>query len=260
MHDITNGILDSISQNVHLHSPSEQQKPKFYSVKLFTDSAVHYHWAMNKLDHIVIAAETLELGVDYINSKLGVAIPVGGQHQTMGTHNHLMQLGNEAYLEVISINPQADTPPHPRWFALDQAMMRESLKRGPRLITWVMNCGNIGQLIEAVDFDIGEATALTRNNLSWEIALPDDGRLLNGGLLPYSIQWHSSPHPSQGMADLGCSLQSLTLHHNRPEWLSAKLEMLGASHLVKVETLTDSESPYLSASIRTAENIDITLP
>ena len=214
---------------------------------------------MNKLDHIVIAAETLEQGVDYISSTLGVAIPIGGQHQTMGTHNHLMQLGNEIYLEVISINPEADTPLHPRWFALDQAQMRKSLKQGPRLITWVMNCSNIGQLTAAVDFDIGVPTALTRDNLSWEIALPDDGRLLNDGLLPYCIQWHSSPHPSHAMANPGCSLQSLTLHHNRPEWLSAKLAMLGASHLVKVEALVDSESPYLSANIRTAENIDITL-
>ena len=214
---------------------------------------------MNKLDHIVIAAETLEQGVDYISSILGVAIPAGGQHQTMGTHNHLMQLGNEAYLEIIAINPEVNAPSYPRWFALDQALMRESLKRGPRLITWVMNCSNIARLISAVDFDIGEATALTRDTLSWEIALPDDGRLLNGGLIPYCIQWHSSPHPSQGMADLGCSLQSLTLHHNRPDWLSAKLELLGASHLVKVETLTDSESPYVSASIRTPANIDINL-
>ena len=215
---------------------------------------------MNKLDHIVIAAATVEQGIDYISSRLGVVIPAGGLHQTMGTHNHLMQLGKSSYLEVIAINPEADTPAHPRWFALDQALMRDALKSGPRLITWVMNCGSIGQLISAVDFDIGKATALTRDSLNWEIALPDDGRLLADGLLPYCIQWHSSPHPSQGMADLGCTLQSLTLHHNRPEWLAAKLEMLGAGHLVSIEALTDSESPYLCATIRTAENIDVTVP
>ena len=80
---------------------------------------------MNKLDHIVVAAHSLEQGVEYIQSELGVDIPEGGFHATMGTHNHLMQLGNEAYLELITINPNAETPKHPRWFALDDAMMRE---------------------------------------------------------------------------------------------------------------------------------------
>ncbi|MEE8364674.1 MAG: VOC family protein [Gammaproteobacteria bacterium] len=43
---------------------------------------------------MVIAADSLEQGVDYVRSTLGVDIPRGGVHQTMGTHNHLMQLGN----------------------------------------------------------------------------------------------------------------------------------------------------------------------
>ena len=112
----------------------------------------------------------------------------------MATCNHVMQLGNETYLEVIAINPEAETPPQPRWFGLDQATMRAALKQQPRLITWVMNTPDIHQLTANAGFDIGRPTALSRDNLNWEIALTDDGRLLADGMLPYCIQWHSSPH------------------------------------------------------------------
>jgi hypothetical protein len=206
---------------------------------------------MNNLDHIVIGAASLREGIDYVQSTLGVDIPKGGLHQTMGTHNHIMQLGNDAYLEVISINPDAHAPAHPRWFGLDFANMRTAIAKQPRLITWVMNTADIKQLVKNVNFDVGVPTALSRNQLKWAIALPDDGRLLADGMLPYCIQWLSKPHPSQAMADLGCLLQSVTIHHNRPRWVTDRLDAMEASHLVEIETLADSESPYLSATIDT---------
>ena len=206
---------------------------------------------MNNLDHIVIAAASLRAGIDYLQSTLGVDIPKGGLHQTMGTHNHIMQLGNDAYLEVIAINPDAQAPTHPRWFGLDSANLRAALAKQPRLIAWVMNTTDIKRLVKDVSFDLGVPTALSRNQLKWAIALPDDGRLLADGMLPYCIQWLSKPHPSQGMTDLGCLLQSLTIHHNRPRWITDRLDAMEASHLVEIETLPDSESPYLSATIDT---------
>ncbi|MEM7565559.1 MAG: VOC family protein, partial [Pseudomonadota bacterium] len=231
----------------------------FYSVSLFIGSALLYHCAMNKLDHIVVAASSLKQGVEYIRETLGVTIPKGGFHQTMGTHNHLMQLGGESYLELISIDPDAAIPSHPRWFALDQLPMRDMLEQGPRLITWVMNCPHIKQLCQSIDFEIGSPTPLTRDDLSWEIALPQDGRLLAGGMLPYCIQWHSSPHPSHHMSQQYCRLKTLHLHHNRPQWLQQKLDLMGATQLVKVEALDEDEAPYLSASIETPQGATITL-
>ena len=206
---------------------------------------------MNKLDHIVIAANSLDQGVEYIQNELGVKIPKGGFHATMGTHNHLMQLGNEAYLELIAINPDAEVPAHPRWFGLDEGLMRESLRQKPRLITWVMNSPDIQNVKQAANFDIGAPTELQRNDLRWQIALTDDGRLLGNGLLPYIIQWHSQPHPSNSMAKLGCRLQSLTIYHNRAEWLRSKLTSIGAEHLVEVRALDDSEAAYFSVEIDT---------
>lgn len=206
---------------------------------------------MNNLDHIVIAAASLREGADYVQSILGVKIPQGGLHQTMGTYNHIMQLGNDAYLEVIAINPEAQAPAHPRWFGLDSSVMRTAIAKQPRLITWVMNTADIKQLVKNVNFDVGVPTALSRNQLKWAIALPDDGRLLADGMLPYCIQWLSKPHPSRGMADMGCLLQSVTIHHNRPRWITDRLDAMEANHLVDIEAIPDGESPYLSATIDT---------
>lgn len=206
---------------------------------------------MNKLDHIVIASDSLEQGVEYIHDELGIDIPKGGFHATMGTHNHLMQLGNEAYLELIAINPDAEVPMHPRWFGLDEGLMRESLRQKPRLITWVMNTEDIQGIKQAANFDIGLPTELQRNDLRWQFALTDDGRLLGNGMLPYVIQWHSQPHPSNAMADLGCELQSLQIYHNRGDWIAARLASIGAESLVEIHQTDDSQAPFLSATIQT---------
>ena len=46
------------------------------------------------LDHLTVAALTLEEGVAHVQRALGVVMPRGGSHPLMGTHNHLMQLGD----------------------------------------------------------------------------------------------------------------------------------------------------------------------
>ena len=210
---------------------------------------------MNRLDHLVIAAETLQQGVDYIRETLAVEIPPGGLHKSMATHNHLMQLGNNTYIEVIATNPNATPPDRPRWFNLDDALMRDSLHRQPRLICWVINTPNIQTTISKSMLQIGNPTSFSRDNLSWQIALPDDGRLLANGLVPYIIQWNTEQHPSCAMADLGCRLLTLDIYHNRPDWLNSVLASIRVDHLVRIHSLADSEPPYLSASIETPAGI-----
>ena len=53
------------------------------------------------------------------------------------------------------------------------------------------------------------------------------------------------------MADTGCLLQELTIHHNRPHWLNDRLDAIEVGHLVHVEPLPDNETAYLSATIDT---------
>lgn len=201
---------------------------------------------LNAIDHIVIGAATLEEGVDFVQRHLGVHIPFGGVHKTMGTHNHLMQLGESAFLEVIAVNPDIAAPDHARWYGLDDPFVRAQLDSEPRLLTWVVNTPDMHSLFDNAGESFGEPVKATRGNLSWLFGLPADGRLLAGGLLPYVIEWHCDEHPASLMADTNCTLKSIEIDHPNPHWLRSRLQLIDASELVKVN---NAASPVLKVSI-----------
>lgn len=206
-----------------------------------------------RLDHIVIGAASLKQGVDYVRNLLGVDIPKGGEHPLMATHNHVMQLGNDTFVEVIAINPDADRPARPRWFGLDDPAIRHSLKHQPRLLTWVVNSTDLVQLHEQVSIDLGVVTPLSRGALNWLFAVPEDGRLLAGGMLPHVMQWQTDTHPSNNMADLNCRLRTINIYHPYPQWLSSILIELKASELVEVHKLDTDVPPYMTAEFDTPQ-------
>jgi hypothetical protein len=70
---------------------------------------------MLALDHLVVAAATLPEGVAHVERLLGVEMSAGGQHVFMGTHNAVLRLGNDCYLEVIAIDPSLPAPPGRIW-------------------------------------------------------------------------------------------------------------------------------------------------
>ncbi len=72
-----------------------------------------------RLDHITLLAPNLAAGRDHVQELLGVSPEEGGAHPTMGTHNLLLRLGDSLFLEVLAIDPDAPSPPRPRWFGLD---------------------------------------------------------------------------------------------------------------------------------------------
>ncbi len=205
----------------------------------------------SKIDHIVIGASCIPEGVNYVKNMFGVDIPYGGEHIKMGTHNHLMKLGDETFLEVIAINEKIAPPSRPRWYGLDDPYTRRCIERQPSLLTWVVNTRDMIGLMQQATFSLGKSELISRGNLSWYFGLPEDGRLLAGGLLPYAIEWHTDMHPSESMADLGCNLQSLEIYHPYPVWLQNSLESIGALQLVKINELPANETPYLSVDIGT---------
>jgi len=181
------------------------------------------------IDHIVIGAANLEQGVAYIQEKLGIDIPKGGEHPLMGTHNHVMQLGDNSFLEVIAINPAASAPTRPRWFGLDDAGVQQSIKKEPRLLTWVVNTTDLVGLQAQSEFILGLAS----------------------GMLPHAMQWQTDVHPSNNMTDLNCRLSKLTIHHPYPDWLAAILADLQATDLVSVQSLPAPGQAFMTAEIKT---------
>ena len=68
------------------------------------------------IDHLVVAASSLEEGIKYIEQCLGVTPQTGGKHVKMGTHNALLKISDKTYLEVIATDPGAAPPNRQRWF------------------------------------------------------------------------------------------------------------------------------------------------
>jgi hypothetical protein len=171
----------------------------------------------SELDHLVVACTRLDEGVDWIERKLGARPQSGGQHVAMGTHNALLKLGPRAYLEVIAIDPDGARPARPRWFALDEPAMQSRLASGPALVTWVLRCESLANACARVP-DLGEILTMNRGDFLWKIAVPEDGSLPWGGILPAAIQWEPRPdgesmHPCDRLPESGCELGELRLAH-----------------------------------------------
>ena len=211
-----------------------------------------------RIDHLVIGALSLEEGVAYVREKLGVDIPPGGSHSALATHNHLMTIGEDVFLEVIAPNDAAGKTtgrlPQPRWYGLDDPYVKASLHRSPALLAWVVNTETIDDLAAACSWPLGNIVDVTRGELSWRFALPFDGALPAGGMLPYAIEWGTTEHPAGNMADCGISLEKLEISHPKAEWLKGHLTSIAAQGLVTLCEAEDSSAPALTATFLSADS------
>ncbi len=200
------------------------------------------------LDHLVVAADTLENGEDHLESLLGVRPQRGGKHAAMGTHNSLLKLGECCFLELIAIDPDATTPARPRWFDLDRPAMRALLAQQPRLIHWVGRTDDIEAARRAIPIDPGPVHAMARGNFRWRITIPDDGRRPGEGVLPTLIQWDDARHPADELPDAGLRVAALAAAHPEPASVRAVLAALGLGDTLKV---TFAAAPRLAAMLST---------
>lgn len=209
--------------------------------------------SMTKIDHLVIGAISLAQGVDYVKKVLGVNMPFGGVHEITGTHNHLMQLGDSLFLEVIALNPQAANQARLSWYGLDNENVQCSIKNQPRLLTWVVNTADISALIDNNDFNFGKPTLISRGRLSWYFGLPDDGNLFEHGTLPYVLAWNTNKHPAANMVNLGCKLKKLDIYHPNADQLEKILSSIGAVELVYLHQT--SKPAHIIATIDTPSGL-----
>ena len=213
----------------------------------------------SRLDHIVVAAKTLEQGTAYVRDVLGVDMPSGGKHDFMGTHNCVMALGETAYLEVIALDPTLHPPCHPRWFGLDDPHLRKAIARSPRLLTWAVNTSDIDLLASGSAVPLGNVVAAHRDDLKWKVAFREDGTMPAAGFIPLCIEWQVDFHQASRMTDFGWTLKSLCLFHHRPEWLRAALKSIGASGEVDIQGIDDSKVSRLEAVLTGPNGQSVTL-
>ena len=210
----------------------------------------------NKIDHFAIGAASLEQGGAWIEDALGAEVPRGGKHTAMSTHNCVTQTGNESFLEIIAIDPDAPPPGRVRWFTLDDPDTQERLSDRPQPLCWVVGTDDLDAIVAASPVDLGEIVTFTRGDRSWRLTVPDDGSLPEGGLVPAFIEWSPGAHPSTGMQDLGIVLKKVVLKHPEPERLNSLLSDLKILHLADVQ---EGDVPALSFVVSTPEKETVEL-
>ncbi|MBI5947287.1 MAG: VOC family protein [Chloroflexi bacterium] len=195
------------------------------------------------IDHLVYAVPDLEAGISELQARLGVRASPGGSHTGRGTWNALLDLGEGRYLEIIAPDPGQPAPAAPRSFGLDGLV-------APRFVTWAAKAPNIEVVVtnaRAAGFDPGTVREMSRmtpggQRLEWRLTLRDEPA--GDGLVPFLIDWGTTPHPSANCAP-GCRLLRLEAEHPDPEAVLKMLAALGEQLEVR-----EGPSPALIATIQ----------
>jgi Glyoxalase-like domain len=180
---------------------------------------------VEQLDHLVYAVPDLEKGIDQLEVKLGVRAVAGGRHLGEGSRNALIALGNDSYLEILAPDPGQPMPDRPLWLGL------EGLGH-PRLTAWAVRAARIEE--EAAQ---ARASGVRLGSVESGGRKTQDGRLLiwtftdphavvAEGLIPFLIDWGTSPHPAAS-APPGVSLLALRAEHPNPAGVRTLARALG---------------------------------
>jgi hypothetical protein len=210
----------------------------------------------SQIDHLVVAANSLQQGVEWCEATLGITPAAGGEHEKYGTHNRLFKIATPAfpvaYLEIIAINPDAvieKKPPPTRWFDLDNSQLQAELVKSPRLIHFVANTSNIQDARhawKAQGIDRGPVIHASRKTpkglLQWQITVRLDGDRLFDGTLPTLIQWGKPEaadpmhlHPRNHLPRSSVSLKSLTVSHPSASKIQAAYDAISLGNILVSE-------------------------
>lgn len=184
------------------------------------------------LDHIVYAGPSLEAAIDAVEAATGVRARPGGRHPT-GTANALIAFtvdGARAphYLEIIGPDAERGVK------QADVATFGISSLREPVVAAYGVRAADIDGRVRAAraaGVDLGDVFDLSRTTadgelLEWRLTPADRSGL--GAIVPFLIDWGSTPHPSQG--DLpALELVSFSLEHPAPRAARTWLDAVGVA-------------------------------
>lgn len=198
----------------------------------------------SEADHLVFAVPDLTAGCDDIERRFGVRPDPGGAHPQWGTRNALLSLGPSVYLEIIGPDEAGPAPSTPRPFGIDTL-------QEPILVTWAVRRPHLAELAQhatTIGVSLGSIVEGRRRLpdgalLEWQLTLPDP--ITGGGLIPFFIDWGTSPHPAK-TAPRGCTLSELCGEHPNPDRLRDVLAGLGVELSIQAGPL-----PQLTAVIDT---------
>ena len=193
---------------------ADQMQDEIYAL-LFAKSSEAIRVERRKkcaVDHLVYTCAKLEEGVAEIERLTGVRAAKGGKHMGVGTHNALLSLGDDVYLEIIAPDPTQPPPEQPRPFSLDEPSTHD------QIIAYAVHpVAKEGATIELLSatmrlagYDPGPIASMSRLK-------PDGGELQwrltplakAVGPRPWIIDWGQTTHPAT-TSPKGCKLVGLS--------------------------------------------------
>jgi hypothetical protein len=176
-----------------------------------------------RVDHVIVAVDSMERGIELLRRATGVTVTRGGAHPGRGTQNALLNLDGGRYLELLAPNPE-DTSAAARAFAVERTRYFSTF-RALTPVGWAI------QVPDAVD---ERARLLARGLAPTEVSpgtrIRPDGQTLRWRAFgpwgesfrevrPFVIEWlPGSPHPTDDLPS-GCRLSSFTIATPAPDSL-----------------------------------------
>lgn len=201
------------------------------------------------IDHVIVAINNLDSGIAKFERLTGITPVVGGEHPGRGTHNALVSLGNNTYLEIIAPRQNLDSAE----YSLSEYLLvyDELTPTG-----WAINTSEPSESREIVansgfsttDLREGGRIKPDGTELSWTtFGIVDE---LSGK--PFFIKWgEGSAHPST-TSPAGVSLKGLTITSPNADKLSALMKGLG------LDILTEEGAFVMSLELETPDgNVSI---
>lgn len=177
-----------------------------------------------RLDHLILAINDLDRGMDEFETRTGVRPVFGGVHPGRGTRNALVSLGDGVYLEILAPDPAQEQPAEPMPGLKNVASLTPT--------AWALATDDLGDVRRAAEA-AGMGVSVVRGGAR---ELPD-GRHLEWatlgivdpahGWMPFFIQWRDlNVHPSR-TSPQGCTLASVALQDPAAAPLQRALDAVG---------------------------------
>ena len=177
------------------------------------------------VDHLVWIVPDLEAACARLGAALGMEPVLGGRHPAHGTRNALLRLGPVSYLEILSVDPQAD----PAVRSPRGEMVAETAS--PTLHEILLHVADFDAMIDEAQSDHrfevtgvfpGRRVNPDGSAVEWNRAELSAG---DGQKLPDVIHWLSE-HPAGRLPSL-CRLEGVTLTVESPGAIRQGLVALG---------------------------------
>lgn len=188
-----------------------------------------------KIDHIVYAVPDLEAAILEFEAMTGVRPTFGGYHQHKGTKNALVNIGDGAYLELITVDQENTTISAPRWMGVD--LIQEA-----KVTRWSLKSDQLEQDSQALRsyhakmglIEGGQRNTAAGDLLSWMMIMPLAEPAVE--IAPFVTSWgENSVHPTQNLSPV-CPLLDIQFVHPEPVALADLWRQLGLNYPILAGT------------------------